>query len=46
MTSETKTETTASESKERLCPHIVAAGSSHLIEEAIDKVVSWLAALL
>jgi hypothetical protein len=45
MTSEIKTETTASESKERQCPHVVAAGSSRLIEEAVDEVVSQPAAL-
>jgi hypothetical protein len=46
MTSETKTETTASESKERLRHHVVATESSHWVEEGINKVVSLPAALL
>jgi hypothetical protein len=46
MTSETKTETTASENKEQLWRCVVAAGSSHQVEEGVDKVVSLSAALL
>jgi hypothetical protein len=46
MTSETKIETTASESKERLRRRIVLVGSSHGVKEGIDKVKSLPAALL
>jgi hypothetical protein len=45
MTSETKIETTASESKERLRHHVVAAGSSRWVQEGVGKVVSLLVAL-
>jgi hypothetical protein len=45
-TSETKTKTTAHESKERLRRHIVVAGFSRRVEEAVDEVISRLTALL
>jgi hypothetical protein len=45
MTSETKIETTASESKERLRHHVVAAVSSRRVQEGVDIVVSLPAAL-
>jgi hypothetical protein len=41
-----ETKTTASENKERLRRRIVAAGSSRQVEETVDEVVSWPAALL
>jgi hypothetical protein len=37
MTSKIETETTASESKERLRRRVVAAGSSSRIQEGVDK---------
>jgi hypothetical protein len=46
MTRETKTETTASKSKERLWCRIIAAGSSGQVEETVDEVLSMLATLL
>jgi hypothetical protein len=45
MKSEMKTETTASESKERLQCRVVAAESSRRVQEGIDKIVSLAAAL-
>jgi hypothetical protein len=45
MTSEMKTETMASESKERLRRHVIAAGSSCRVEEGVDKVISLPTAL-
>jgi hypothetical protein len=39
MTSETKIKTTASESKERLWHCVVAAKSSHRVQEGVDKIV-------
>jgi hypothetical protein len=40
MTSETKTETMASESKERQWRRVVATESSRRVEEGVDKVIS------
>jgi hypothetical protein len=45
MTSETKAETMASDSKERLQRWVVAAGSSRPVDEGVDKVVSLPTAL-
>jgi hypothetical protein len=45
MTSETKIETTADKSKEQLQHRVIAVGSSHRVQEGVDKVISLFVAL-